>query len=976
MIACISPALSNVEESTSTLRYAERTRNIKNAAVRNVTAAGAALSPREAAALRRENQRLKLELARRDSRAATIAAGGGGHFAGPCAPPAAATRETAADDASSSSPLRCQVSALLAENGALQERARRQAEEVLAASLRADRWQAQSEALSRRAREQGVALSEEEPEGGGGVVDALRRQLDECQTELSQARTETAVARATAGAVLVAGNGDWAHVEATLLNGEDDASAASPSKEEQARDNEQLTTELSAVSATIEQKEAMVSQMHKERACMEHLQHHFETSLRLLQTEVEALTAERDALMKNLPGAEGGGSGHHATQRRRCKASHNPVTQRLREQIGKLEGNIEALQAKASEQRRSLKRKEEAERKCARLLADIAQDKQRRADLQRKLKEASTERRAEKKAAHQNEMRMMKDSRRLKLELAKMKSAAQRQAAVLKRKIDQASVKEKARVVLEHKRRAAAQARLASSSREAAGVREDRKAELASWIDRELEYSLIKVQIDAQRRQLDEAVSERQNMRKNSSDTVEVEDVDQMDGIIHSLRATVQDLEAAAKETFPDAESNLASNFRFLKLDTFKSLSRVDAKFVLSYIFDACSSAKQELGALASSQEATSKAHVESALVKARQAHEKELMKARMEHAQVTLNLLESTQGTLNSNIKFNMETAGTEDELKRRVAIMLKPYNESWTATTSGLISELEAINETQESLQKMMDAMAKGMSVPKKARTKKKTTVEYDSEDFESEDSFVEDGDGEDSEYEPTPDKSKRRRRSPRLAKEAAAKQVAAPDSPSSPIGENYIDDIDRKKVQSLKKACKKLGVPITGKKAELKERVRESILNMSAVLNASVALPHPAEGNDESFIVDPSANKRVNFELDVSADPDFPMGEFSPIHEDPSPERKQLWQDTGDLSLEPEPKRSASPRTSASKTSSRRTPSKRARSPGGSAEKENVSSCASKRRKPLGFGVSSPRVLALHNPPASSPAHLKQT
>ena len=60
MVACVSPADSNIDETVNTLRYAERTRSIKNAAVRNVVAAP--LSPAEAAALRRENQMLRLKL--------------------------------------------------------------------------------------------------------------------------------------------------------------------------------------------------------------------------------------------------------------------------------------------------------------------------------------------------------------------------------------------------------------------------------------------------------------------------------------------------------------------------------------------------------------------------------------------------------------------------------------------------------------------------------------------------------------------------------------------------------------------------------------------------------------------------------------------------------------------------------------------------------------------------------------------------
>jgi hypothetical protein len=60
MVACVSPADTNVEESINTLRYAERTRNIKNSAVQNTVATS--MSPAEAAALRRENQMLKLQL--------------------------------------------------------------------------------------------------------------------------------------------------------------------------------------------------------------------------------------------------------------------------------------------------------------------------------------------------------------------------------------------------------------------------------------------------------------------------------------------------------------------------------------------------------------------------------------------------------------------------------------------------------------------------------------------------------------------------------------------------------------------------------------------------------------------------------------------------------------------------------------------------------------------------------------------------
>jgi len=104
--------------------------------------------------------------------------------------------------------------------------------------------------------------------------------------------------------------------------------------------------------------------------------------------------------------------------------------------------------------------REEAERRCEKLMAEIAEDKKRRASLQKKLKETSIEMRAEKKAAHQKALKMMKDTQKLKIEMSKIKMAAEKQATVLKRKIDQQAAKDKARRDLENKRRCAEKMRL------------------------------------------------------------------------------------------------------------------------------------------------------------------------------------------------------------------------------------------------------------------------------------------------------------------------------------------------------------------------------------------------------------------------------------------------------------------------------------------------------------------------------------
>mmetsp|Transcript_50168 Transcript_50168/g.98175 ORF Transcript_50168/g.98175 Transcript_50168/m.98175 type:complete len:890 (-) Transcript_50168:567-3236(-) len=60
MINCVSPAEENIEESTNSLRYAERARSIRNNVKRNVFST--ALSPAAVAKLQEENKKLKLQL--------------------------------------------------------------------------------------------------------------------------------------------------------------------------------------------------------------------------------------------------------------------------------------------------------------------------------------------------------------------------------------------------------------------------------------------------------------------------------------------------------------------------------------------------------------------------------------------------------------------------------------------------------------------------------------------------------------------------------------------------------------------------------------------------------------------------------------------------------------------------------------------------------------------------------------------------
>lgn len=311
MLACISPAESNIEESINTLRYAERTRNIKNSAKINAVSAGSAAS--EAVALRRENQNLKLEFSRMESKLISFSnVSTGFSFCG----------SIVSGNMDSRLQLQAQCSSLASEIELLKGRAQGHAQEFLEASLCADKWQVKSEAIALLAQEQGVDLSslEEVASANDDLASQLRGQLAERKAELLEARTEAMVARATAGTIID-------NSESSL-----NFSAFEVNMESQ---NEDLTMELTAVSATTQQKEAMVMQMNEERACMDSINPHCENLLKQLVTEVDALTAERNELMVKLSDGKDDGT------KRKRKGNDHPMTKRLRAKIGKLECRIE-----------------------------------------------------------------------------------------------------------------------------------------------------------------------------------------------------------------------------------------------------------------------------------------------------------------------------------------------------------------------------------------------------------------------------------------------------------------------------------------------------------------------------------------------------------------------------------------------------------------------------------------------------------
>jgi len=450
MVACVSPADTNLEESLNTLRYASRARNIKNSAIRNIV--DSSLSASEATALREENQKLKLQI------------------------------------------LQLQTQSHMPTFGHSASTAMFQFMPLLSSTH-----------YSNDGKEESMDI--DNPFSLGLEADASK---------------------------------------------ENDESFDST--------QHSLKNELVAMSGTIEEKEQMVKQISIDREQIESMKVQVQAAIGALQHEVDTLSKERDELLS------------------KCKSgsSRSTPNTKVNERISLLENKIKALKEKLADHSKVLRQREEAEKKCTQLMAEINDDKRKRASLQRKLKEISEERRAEKKAAARNAAKMLRDSQKLKCELTKVKEAAARQEAVFKRKTAEAMLKRSRRTP--------------SNSSSESGISIERKEELISWIDKEISSSSylnnLKTQIDVQTKRYQDLRNQKAQLgdpmlfdRTNKSRSLDSE-LAMISEMITQLEKNVEEVMSICSNKPSD------SSIPFLDETIWNTLSLSDLRFVAVSFFE------------------------------------------------------------------------------------------------------------------------------------------------------------------------------------------------------------------------------------------------------------------------------------------------------------------------------------------------------------------------------------------------------
>jgi len=708
MVACVSPSESNVEESMNTLRYASRARNIKNSAVRNVTST--AMSPTEAAALRRENQMLKLQLLQ--AQIANASTSGGprlGIFSADHVGSGVAASTSVQDDSTLQgvnveeleivTRLRANVVSMKAKVSQLEQRNIQCAEDALTASFKADKWRQKHESLVAALSAKGIEIPEEVRDDTAKreeLAVQLRRELSQLKEDLRESQTDAEVARATAAAV-VAGKGDLSATEHLALVkdeamvGADETSGGSNNGDGHSNnESSQLSAELLAVDGEIDRKEAMAAQMNKERECMDALKHHFEEAVQRLQEEVDTLSSERETLVKKVGSTGSSASGSAVVGKKRSATGpteESAERRMMKKRITELEDRIKGLKKKAGEHAKSLRMREMAERKCSQLAAEIADDKKRKAALQRQLKDAAAKHRSDKKAAQQQATRMLRDSQKMKSELQKVKDKAARQAAVLRRKAAEAVSKQKMLEEKQKKRNNAAAMRGARASTNSVGLQ--RKEELKNWLDKELNCATtlkdIRVQIEEQNLLIQEATSRKSEILSNGKSHESAASLQSLEMEIGTRKSVVVQLEKNCEEVYKSALGNNAAKTTsgsscFVDVSTWQGLTRHEVRLIETSTFERLVQATIEARELRSQTDESQRLAIHKAVSEERRKAEDNIMKLKMEHSEATTALLESTKESVQHRLKqdltaVGMGEEGLDDSTKAAIDDMLASY-------------------------------------------------------------------------------------------------------------------------------------------------------------------------------------------------------------------------------------------------------------------------------------------------------------
>ncbi|GBG79956.1 hypothetical protein CBR_g30218 [Chara braunii] len=470
MIACVSPADVNLDETLNTLKYANRARNIRNKPMVNRNPSSA-----ELVRLRSQNEMLMLQLQ--------------------------CLREASSGEDVQS--LRIQNIGLEAE---LQQVKRELAEvkesltterkKVVEAQAERDRYKIKFGAVlsGKSAEEAEEVASSTLVDGYLKEIQVLTEKNEALMKQLQFASLMYPVSSAT-GSFVPASPGDMG-LEGTAGEGvampgspllgtvdsdniserENEVNAISKAMEEQYVLAEcRMKREMEELDTNLQQKEEMMKKMADDRLVT--VRQHYEKVVAEMEEERRNLQAERDALAKALE-----------TNASSTDDDHRKVVEHQQAKLRELEQNLLELKKKQAQSKQALRQKQRVEEESRKLQEEIQKIKYQKVQLQRKMKQEADQFQAWKASKEKELLQAKRMGRKNEFELNKVRLLSQRQQKVLHRKNEEHAAMIKRLKELLAIRKANPREHQANGGGPSSNGQSERQ--LREWIEREIELHL------------------------------------------------------------------------------------------------------------------------------------------------------------------------------------------------------------------------------------------------------------------------------------------------------------------------------------------------------------------------------------------------------------------------------------------------------------------------------------------------------
>ncbi|MBN3303429.1 kinesin family member 4 [Amia ocellicauda] len=491
MIACVSPADSNMEETINTLRYADRARKIKNKPIVNIDPRTA-----EMKRLKQQVQELQVMLLHARGGVAPVLSG---------SEPAGNVKEILEKNRclqDENSKLSRELSEAVGQTAQMFER-------IILTEQANDRLQTKLEELKQHAackidlQRVVETLEDQELKENVEVIRSLQQVIVHLQDESAgiaasiEAMAEECTSPAGDEQESPSDKDPSGRPAGDSTTNSSDKRSSEVFTTQHALRQAQMSKELIELNNVLALKEEFVRKMCQNDSHLEPIQTEYQENVKTLQTEVGSLQKEKEELILAL----------HSAKKDTNQAK---VSEQRRKRLQELEHQLTDLKKKLLEQSKLLKLKETSVRNVSKLNQEIQAMKGQRVQLMRQMKEDSEKFRLWKQKKDKEVLQLKEKDRKRQYEMLKLERDFQKQANVLRRKTEEAAAANKRLKDALLKRSEAAEKRKDSQHRGMEGM----AGRVKNWLLNEVE---VLVSTEEARRHLRDLLEDRKILAEEIS---------------------------------------------------------------------------------------------------------------------------------------------------------------------------------------------------------------------------------------------------------------------------------------------------------------------------------------------------------------------------------------------------------------------------------------------------------------------------